>query len=190
MVLVHWGRILHDRIQRRSQATKACPTMSPMVVLVPPPSMRFSFPCTGWKALQKARSTCPEFSISTILSFFLDSRERDGKPSANFKAVVGDNKPIRLIQAGYVSKIQLVRVDSKVFFTAQCQPEMRTASDYKIRFAVESTLPPPDSGCPASVSYFPYSECTGPAGKGPRASCKHIAAVLYALEEFSCLGLV
>ena len=60
------------------------------------------FPCTGWKALQKARSTCPEFSISTILSFFLDSRERDGKPSANFKAVVGDNNPIRLFQAGWL----------------------------------------------------------------------------------------
>ena len=89
-----------------------------------------------------------------------------------------------------MSKIQLVRVDRKVFFTAQCQPEMRTASDYKMLFAVESTLPPPDSGCPASVSHFTYSECTCPAGKGPRASCKHIAAVLYALDEFSRLGFV
>ena len=32
------------------------------------------------------------------------------------------------------------------------------------------------------------AECECPAGKGPCGSCKHIAAVCYALEEFSCLG--
>ena len=32
------------------------------------------------------------------------------------------------------------------------------------------------------------AECGCPAGKGPHASCKHIAALCYALEEFSRFG--
>ena len=32
------------------------------------------------------------------------------------------------------------------------------------------------------------AECGCPAGKGPCASCKHIGALCYALEEFSRLG--
>ena len=32
------------------------------------------------------------------------------------------------------------------------------------------------------------AKCGCPAGKGPCGSCKHIAAVCYALEEFSHFG--
>ena len=34
------------------------------------------------------------------------------------------------------------------------------------------------------------AECGCPAGKGPFASCKHVAALCYALEEFSHFGRV
>ena len=121
-----------------------------------------------------------------MLALFLDSREKDSESSANFKCIVGDNKPIRLFQTGYVSNIRLVSLNDQVYITAQCQPEMRRATDYRIRFAVKTR---PSVGREhASVEKFLHSECTCPAGKGPHASCKHISAVLYALEEFSRLG--
>ena len=39
-----------------------------------------------------------------------------------------------------------------------------------------------------STSYeIDGAECGCPAGRGPRASCKHIAVLYYALEEFGSL---
>ena len=38
-----------------------------------------------------------------------------------------------------------------------------------------------------SVTQVVYAECSCQAGKAPHASCKHLAAFLYALEEFSRL---
>ena len=146
------------------------------------------FPSVGWKTLQADRTSCPEFSLATILSLFLDSKQADGQPNANFKAVVGDNKAIRLFQAGYVSKLRFLRDKDKVYFAGQCQPEMRSATDYQIRFIVRST--PGVGNAAASVDKFLFSHCSCPAGKGPSATCKHIAAVLFALEEFCRLGLV
>ena len=136
--------------------------------------------------MEKARTTCPEFTVQTMLALFLDSRGKDGRASSNIKAKVGDNKPIRLFQTGYVSNIKLVRQDDRVYFTAQCQPEMRRASDYRNRFAVECR--PSVVSASATVQKFLFSECTCPVGKAPHASCKHVAAVLYTLEEFSRMG--
>ena len=57
------------------------------------------------------------FTVNSILVLFLDTTQNDGKSNANFKAVFGDCKAIRLFQAGYVSKIRLVRVGD-VFFSS------------------------------------------------------------------------
>lgn len=73
------------------------------------------FPAVGWTTLQAGRRQRPEVTISTMLSLFLDSRQADGRPNANFKAIIGDNKAIRLYQAGYVSKVCSVREGSLVF---------------------------------------------------------------------------
>ena len=64
---------------------------------------------------------------------------------------------------------------------------MRSSSDYQTRFAVQSS--PPAGAAMATVDRFLFSQCSPcPAGKGPLASCKHIAGVLYGLEEFCRLG--
>ena len=121
-----------------------------------------AFPAVGWNTLQKARTSCPEFTVQTIMSLFLDTRCSDGEAMANFKAVVGDNKAMRLFQMGYVSKIKLVWAGNTVHFMAQCQPEMQSAVDYKIRFTVQSVAP--IAHAVASVGGFLFSDCTCPAG--------------------------
>ena len=60
------------------------------------------FPASGWISVQKARLKRPDISVQTILSFFLNTRCKDGESMANFKAVVGDSKLIRLYEKGYV----------------------------------------------------------------------------------------
>ena len=134
---------------------------------------------------QANRTSCQEFSIATILSLFLDSQKADGNTNANLKAVVVDHKPVRLLQAGYVSKIQFV-CDIKMYFAGQCQPEMMLAATYRVRFVMDSI--PAVRNSLARVEIFLFSQCSYPAGKRPLATCKHIATVLYALEDFSRLG--
>ena len=104
----------------------------------PTSSSALAFPSVGWRTLQAGRVDCPFFTVNSILVLFLDTTQNDGKSNANFKAVVGDCKAIRLFQAGYVSKILLVRVGDKVFFRAQSQPEMKSSADYQIAFVVKS----------------------------------------------------
>ena len=43
-----------------------------------------AFPWKGWNTLQKMRTTCPEFTVQTMLVLFLDSRGKDGRASSNF----------------------------------------------------------------------------------------------------------
>ena len=86
----------------------------------------FSFPNNGWLTLQRGRTSCPEFTVQTMVGLFLDSVEQVGKSRKDYKRFVGDTKPIRLFKAGFVSRIKLKTVGDKVFFTAQFQQEMRS----------------------------------------------------------------
>ena len=135
---------------------------------------------------QANRTSCQEFSIATILSLFLDSQKADGNTNANLKAVVVNHKPVRLLQAGYVSNIQFVCDNKMMYFAGQCQPEMMSAATYRVRFVMDSI--PAVRNSLARVEIFLFSQCSYPAGKGPLTTCKHIATVLYALEDFSRLG--
>ena len=62
---------------------------------------------------------------------------------------------------------------------------MRSSSPYKLKLAVETKLV--NDGM--EVKSVVFAECMPcPAGKVPRASCKHLAALMIGLEEFSLLG--
>lgn len=63
---------------------------------------------------------------------------------------------------------------------------MKSSADYQVRFLVES--PPSDGSAGAVVKEVKYCQCSCLAGKGPLATCKHVAAILFALEHFCRLG--
>ena len=77
-----------------------------------------------------------------------------------------------------------------VYFTGQCQPEMKSDSDYRMRMAVYSTPSVDPDLEDAVVERFLFTDCTCPAGKGPHATCKYLSALLYALENFCREGYV
>ena len=89
-----------------------------------------------------------------------------------------------------MSRMKLKREDNIVYFTAQCQPEMKSGSDYRMRMAVYSTPSVDPDLEDAVVERFLFTDCTCPAGKGPHATCKHLSALLYALEKFCRKGYV
>lgn len=66
-----------------------------------------------------------------------------------------------------------------MFVRAKCIPEMRKNQVYELGVALE--------GNTLDIS---QTECGCPAGKGPRGSCKHIAALCYTLADFCQLGVV
>ncbi|XP_065198986.1 uncharacterized protein LOC135830687 [Sycon ciliatum] len=154
----------------------------PAAALAVIPHDPLDFPVTGWQPIKSAsgRLLSLSFSMQTMVSYFVDTMTSDG-PAKNFKALAAtDSKSIRLYRAGYVQKIELMKANSRVYYRARCQPEMKTKADYKLRLVAQC-----DSGSATSVV---GAQCTCPAGKGVTASCKHIAALMYGLSEFTLLG--
>ena len=144
------------------------------------------FPLDGWKSLVSGRLSAAMFSMQTMCTYFLDTVVSDGQQMKNFKAISAtDSKSLRLFQRGFVKKIEVVAKDGLVFYRARCEPEMKSTSAYKLKMAVRTA----DTDEGAVVEKVVFAECMPcPAGKAPRASCKHLAALMFALEEFSRLG--
>ena len=146
-------------------------------------SESFVFPAAGWKSIVEGHLEAASITESHILAYFVHYSTSTGDgPAMNFKAVAStDQKSRRLFECGYVQKIELCRRNDNVFYKARCAPEMRSRADYKLRLCVSVT----DT---ADVKDVCYADCSCPAGKGPKGSCKHLAALFYALENFTKCG--
>ncbi len=102
---------------------------------------------------------------------------RDAKESVpNFSM---QSKAFGLFRHGHIQKIKLARDDDNVYFECDCLHEMKNDSIYKLKLSMVK------NGNREGEILF--CSCICPAGKGPLGSCKHIAALCYALEEFSRL---
>ena len=98
----------------------------------------------------------------------------DGMPADDMKAI--NCRALNLFQSGSIQHIKTLSAEY-LFIQADCMPEIRKDRMYKLLLCLDlNTLD------------IVSAECGCPAGKGPCASCKHIGALCYALEEFSHLG--
>ena len=141
------------------------------------------YPSLGWEKLESdARLKCPTFTMTTVDRYFVERKDEDGLPSENYKSLVGDNKARRLFRKGHVQNIEIATRGTEIFFSAQCIPEMKSDKPYFLRLAVSSD----GTGNVVDVLHAECRRC--PAGKGPFASCKHVAALFYSLEDFCLLG--
>lgn len=132
-----------------------------------------------WEKLQEAftRTDANEmisFSNANIINYFLVRTAIDGMPSSDVKAI--NTSALNMFRCGHVQDI-MIGYDKHIYIQAKCLPEMRKDRIYKVVLCMD-----------ANVFDVVGAECGCPAGKGPCGSCKHIAAVCYALEEFSRLG--
>ena len=111
----------------------------------------------------------PQFDIAFtnahVVGYFVSRTADDGLPAGDFKSINASAS-----RCGHVQQIQVCRDEtSAVCVRAKCLPEMRKDSIYLL----EMTL--------IGSSYDVFSaRCGYAAGMGPKASCKHIAALCYA----------
>lgn len=131
-------------------------------------------PSTTWTELKKCNKL-PEFSIANMMSYFITRRARDDESNKDYKSL--NCKAFGLFRHGHVQNIKVANEDGKYFIQCECLPEMKKTLKYKIQMTVDSS---------GDIIYGNCNPC--PAGKPPLASCKHLAALCFALEEYIRLG--
>ena len=118
---------------------------------------QLAVPTDGWQGLIQAfDSTDGVFSFSNaqIISYFVTRTADDGLPMGDFKSV--NNSAANLFRCGHVQQIQVAHDKSDTLFVrADCLPDIKLKLS-KRTFDI----------CGAT--------CGCPAGKGPKASCKHM----------------
>ena len=79
----------------------------------------------------------------------------------------------KLFKEGHVQKTMINQQGSVCAISCSCLPEMKKDRIYKIKIDIIAV----------DTSDVCSAECSCPAGRGPHASCKHVAASLFALED-------
>ena len=114
----------------------------------------------------------PVFNIAHITNYFISRVTCDGKSARDYKSL--NSKAFPLFKDGHVQDITACNTGQLMLFRAKCLPEMKKTEVYRVELSQDKM-----SGDITSA----LCGCT--AGKGPKGSCKHIAALCYALEEFN-----
>ena len=140
-------------------------------------STEITFPESGWKDIRKAVLPQFEFNMSHIVAYFVTRLASDGKVANDFKSI---NKSAEgLYKCGHVQNVQVLTDSQFIYIKSKCLPEMRKDRVYLMIVALKS-----------KEYDVVLAECGCPAGKGPYGSCKHIAALTYALADFSRLCIL
>jgi len=122
--------------------------------------------------IQLVHAVLPPFNMATITNYFIKRITCDGKSAMDFKSL--NTKAFPLFKDGHVQNIMACIRDQNLVIQAVCLPEMKKSHTYKVELIQHIVS-----------SDIVASKCGCPAGCGPNGSCKHIAAVCYALEEFN-----
>lgn len=113
----------------------------------------------------------PTFTIENVLDYLINRKEDDCMKAEDWKSFKAGG--YRLFKDGHVQDIMVNQKDSLLEIKCNCLPEMKKDRIYKIQIDISS-----------DTSDVNHAECTCPAGKGPHGSCKHVAAALFALQDF------
>ena len=132
----------------------------------------------NWASIRCAfsyRKECLEFNHGHMVSYFVSRTAADGLPAGDEKSI---NKSARnLYQCGHIQSMEAGYTDEPMYLRAICILEMKRDLVYKVTLRLnrkEYDITGAICGCPA--------------GKGPKASCKHVGALCYAFAEFSNSG--
>ena len=130
-------------------------------------------PTDGWEDIKQASNLGLRFNNAQIITYFVTRTADDGLPVGDFKSI--NDSALNLYVCGHVQEIQVCHdANSNLCIRAKCLPEMRKDRMYLIEVTLDD-----------SSHHILSARCGCAAGRGPKASCKHIAALCYALEEFS-----
>ena len=132
------------------------------------------YPESGWcsfTSTYRQEDSCPDFSMSQIVAYFVTRTVKDSLPAGDFKSV--NRSAENLFRCGHIQRIECVPEGDILYVRSNCLPEMRKDRVYCVKIALQS-----------SSFDIIGAECGCPAGHGPNGSCKHIGALSYALADF------
>lgn len=89
----------------------------------------------------------------------------------------GNEKGRRLFMCDFLRSCQFHKANNEIYFRAQCCAEMKKSVEYDVNIHVN-----------LSECAIIKSQCQCPAGIGPGAACKHVSALLYAIEYYAVTG--
>ena len=121
-----------------------------------------------WVAIESAE--LPHFNMENMFNYFVERRVSDGAKANDNKNVKSHAYP--LFKAGHIQSILVSHKGNEYFIRSTCLPEMKKDIVYKLEMTLD------DNGDVVTAS------CGCPAGGRPHGSCKHIAALCYALEAY------
>ena len=111
------------------------------------------------------------FTNAQMISYFVTRTADDGMPVGDFRSL--NKSAYYIFHCGNVQEVEVCQESGSntLFVRAICLPEMKKHTMYKTVVRLDSKSYEVDG-----------AECECVAGKGPTASCKHIAALC---EDFS-----
>ena len=122
-----------------------------------------------------------DFCMADADDYFIHRKVTDMQgrvgDAKDLKSISKHAKP--LFKCGLVQKLQVCARGGAAVVGAKCLPEMKQDTVYHLQLVLEKK-----DGTILSAS------CQCPAGAGPRGSCKHLAALCYALQYFVVVGFV
>lgn len=121
---------------------------------------------------EKICNTLKSFTMAEIVAYFIEVIAADKQPAKDFKSL--RESSYQLFRGGHVQKVELKPGFETLIIKCTCLPEMRKDRVYNILVRVKE-----------NTADIQFAKCDCLAGKGPKATCKHIAALCYALEDFS-----
>ena len=125
---------------------------------------------TNLKWINLEDSAIPPFTIGCITNYFVSRIADDGLPRNDYKHLNSHAYP--LFKAGHIQSISVAMQADTYKIRCKCLPEMKKDILYNVNVTIDKS------------GEILTAACGCPAGVGPVASCKHICALCYALEEF------
>ena len=125
----------------------------------------------SWSLIDEDLKLIPEFTIKNVLQYFIYRKECDGLERQDWKNFKSGG--YNLYKEGHVQKVYASISTNVVYVKAICLPEMKKDRTYPLVLTLDKMT--------ADVT---NAKCSCPAGQGPSGSCKHLAALCYALEDY------
>ena len=109
------------------------------------------------------------------MAYFVTRSVSDGQIAGDIKSI--NKSAENLFTCGLVQNIEFVNVDCWMYIKAKCLLKMKKDRVYILKLVLK-----------LKKHDMVSAECGCPAGLGLKGSCKHIAALTYALADFSHHG--
>ena len=125
----------------------------------------------AWKPLVELHTAIPSFGIKNIIDYFIFRNNSDGLEQQDWKNI--NSGSYKLFKEGHIHDTFAGLSHDTSFIRAKCFPEMKNDCVYEVKLQIN-----------INTSNVKVAECTCPAGRGPTGSCKHLAALCFAVEDF------